>query len=85
MPQSERSLIIKEFLKWLEAKSKGNGATIQECVNFITIEVTEMGATTRKAKDYVEACHKAGLISPHGLKFKLTLEGKNWLNRKSLI
>jgi len=84
MPQSERSTIIKEFLKWLEAKSKGSGANLQECISHLELEITQMGATKRKCADYIEACKRADLISIHGLKFKITPEGKNWLQRKSL-
>jgi hypothetical protein len=84
MPQSERSTIIKEFLKWLEAKSKTNGATLQECVTHLELEITQMGATKRKCADYVDACKRAKLICTDRLKFKITSEGKNWLQRKSL-
>ena len=84
MPQSERSQIIKEFLKWIEAKSQKSGASLQECVYHIELEITDMGATKKKSADYVSSCVRAGLIDIHGLKFKITPEGKNWLQRKSL-
>jgi len=84
MPQSERSQIIKAFLVWLEAKSKGSGATIQQCINYIIIEVTEMGSTQKRAKSYIESCHRAKLLYTDGMKFKITEEGKNWLQRKKL-
>jgi Predicted transcriptional regulator len=84
MPQSERSAIIKEFLKWIEAKSKGSGATLQDAISHLELEITDMGATKRRCSEYVNACVRSGLISIHGLKFKITDEGKNWLQRKSL-
>ena len=86
MPQSERSAIIKEFLKWMQARCRNNnGPTIQECVRFITLEVTEMGATTKRAKGYVESCARAGLIHTKGIRFVISKDGENWLKRKSLI
>ena len=84
MPQSERSVIIKKFLKWLEAKSKDRGAYRQECIRHIQVEISEMGATSRRANDYIEDCKTAGLLYADGLRFKITSEGKNWLQRKSL-
>ena len=44
MPQSERSQIIKAFLKWIEAKTKKGGASLRECIKHIQVEITEMGA-----------------------------------------
>ena len=82
MPQSERSKIIKELLRWLKAKTKGGGATRLECVRWIQLEVTEMGATPQRAMKYVKSCQNAGLITTHGLKFRLTKDGENWLKRK---
>jgi len=87
MPQSERSQIIIEFLKWLAAKSrskKHEGATIQECVQHIEVEITSMGATTKRALSYVKSCQKAGLLYTHGLKFRVSEVGKNWLEKKIL-
>jgi hypothetical protein len=82
MPQSERSEIIKEFLKWLGAKTKQNGATRQECVRHIQVEITAMGAEEKRCEKYLRDCERAGLIYVGGLKFKLTDAGKNWLQRK---
>jgi predicted transcriptional regulator len=82
MPQSERSQIIKEFLKWLEAKTKQGGATLQQCVKHIQVEITEMGAEEKRCAKYLKDCERAGLISADRLKFKITEEGKNWLQRK---
>jgi len=82
MPQSERSEIIKQFLKWLEAKTKQNGASRPECIRHIQIEITDMGAEEKRCEKYLKDCERAGLICVDGLKFKLTDAGKNWLQRK---
>jgi len=82
LPQSERSNTIKEFLKWLEAKTKQNGATLQECLKHLQIEITEMGAQDRTCRDYLKDCERAGLIQIDRLKFTISETGKNWLRRK---
>ena len=82
MPQSERSQIIKAFLKWIEAKTKKGGALLSECIKHIQVEITEMGAEEKRCKKYVKDCQKAGLICTDGMKFKITDAGKNWLQRK---
>jgi predicted transcriptional regulator len=82
MPQSERSQIIKEFLKWLEAKTKQDGATLQQSVKHIQVEITEMGAEEKRCTKYLKDCERTGLIYADRLKFKITDEGKNWLQRK---
>jgi len=82
MPQSERSEIIKQFLKWLEAKSRHGGATYQECIKHLQVEVTEMGAEERTCQKYMKDCERASLIYTEGLKFKTTDVGINWLRRK---
>jgi len=84
MPQSERSEIIKQFLKWLNAKtvSASEGATLQECFRQIQTEITDMGAQEHTCKSYLKDCERADLICIDGLKFKCTQTGKNWLRRK---
>lgn len=82
MPQSERSQIIKELLKWLAAKTKQGGASYQECIKHIQVEITEMGAEEKRCKKYLKDCQKAELIYIDGMKFKITDAGKNWLQRK---
>ena len=82
MPQSERSQIIKAFLKWVEAKTKKDGASLRECIKHIQVEITEMGAEEKRCKKYVIDCQKAGLIYADGMKFRITDTGKNWLQRK---
>jgi hypothetical protein len=82
MPQSERSQIIKEFLRWLEAKTIRGGATLQECVRQIQVEITDMGAEEKRCQKYLKDCEKSKLICTEALKFKITEDGKNWLRRK---
>jgi len=82
IPQSERSQIIKAFLKWIEAKTKKGGASLRECIKHIQVEITEMGAEEKRCKKYVKDCQKAGLIYTDGMKFKISDTGKNWLQRK---
>jgi len=82
MPQTERSRIIIDFLRWLDAKTKTGGATLSEAVYHITVEVTAMGATQRRAIDYLHSCTNAKLVYTRGARFLLTEAGKNWLKRK---
>lgn len=84
MPQSERSEIIKESLRWLQAKSKQGGALLLEFVSHIEAEVTVMGATRKRCLEYIKAMERAGLIRREGrrARIKITEEGKNWLQRK---
>jgi predicted transcriptional regulator len=82
LPQSERSNTIKEFLKWLEAKTKQNGATLQECLKHLQIEITEMGAQDRTCREYLKDCERAGLIQVNGMRFNITENGRLWLARK---
>ena len=82
MPQSERSQIIKEFLRWLKAKTKHGGASYQECIRHIQVEITEMGAEEKRCKKYLKDCERAGLIYTSGLRFKISELGENWLQRK---
>lgn len=85
MPQPERSGVIKEMLRWLQAKTKRGGAHRKDLIRYIQKEITEMGATPKRCMKYVKDCEDAGLLCTHGLKFKITTEGENWLKRKSLI
>ena len=82
MPQAERAETIKEFLRWLEAKSKRGGASTQECIKHLQTEITQMGAKKQTCHSYIVDCLRVGFICEDKLKFKLTEEGKNWLQRK---
>ena len=82
MPQSERSKIMKEFLRWLEAKSKHGGASYRDCVRHIQVEITDMGAEEKRCQKYIKSLQDAGLIHTDRLKYKITDSGKNWLQRK---
>ena len=84
LPQSERSQNIKELLKWIEAKSKRKGATLQEIVSYTQREICEMGASQRTILDYIRSLERARFIHTEGLRFLITEQGKNWLERKFL-
>jgi len=82
MPQSERSRIIIEFLRWLAAKSVKKGATLTECVKVIQTDISKMGASKKTCAGYIEACAENGLISTEAFHFKITQKGKDWLKTK---
>ena len=82
MPQSERSQIIIDLLCWIEAKTKRGGASYQECISHISLEITDMGAEEKRCKKYLKSCEKFGLIRREGFRFKITEKGKDWLRRK---
>ena len=85
MPQSERSQTIKDMLKWLYAKTKKDGgAKLNEILHHVTLEITEMGATERTVKKYLDVCQQMGLVSLSldRLRFMTTRKCKNWLDRK---
>ena len=86
MPQVERSEKIKELLAWIEAKSKGKqrGVTMQEIVRHTQLEITELGATGRTVRGYARSLIKHRLIQGHGIRFKISSQGKNWLRRKKI-
>lgn len=81
MPQSERSYIIKELLKWLEAKTKTRGASRIEIIKHLQLEITEFGCTRKRAEEYLKSCMDLGFISlsPKGPRFIVTDACKNWL------
>ena len=86
MPQSERSQIMKELLSWLDAKSKGKGkgATLKEIIHHTQLEITDLGASNRTIRGYIRDLLRTQLIHTDGLRFMVTEEGKNWLERKFL-
>jgi predicted transcriptional regulator len=51
-------------------------------VKHIQVEITEMGAEEKRCQKYLKDCERAGLVHTDGLRFKITEEGKNWLQRK---
>lgn len=80
MPQSERSQIMKEMLRWLDAKSKsGAGASRSQIINHIVVDITELGCTKARAQGYLKTAISLGFISLHRLKYKTTPICKNWL------
>ena len=83
MPQSERSETIKQFLKWLNAKSKQGGASRRECIDHLHIEITDMGAEPRRCEIYLKDCLDSKLIEVKGFKFSITTDGQSWIKRKA--
>ena len=83
MPQSERSETIKQFLKWLNAKSKQSGASRQECINHMHIEITNMGAEPKRCEIYLRDCLQCKLIEEKDYKFSITKDGQSWIRRKT--
>lgn len=83
MPQGERSETIKQFLKWLNAKSKQGGASRQECINHMHVEITDMGAEAKRCEIYLKDCLNSKLIEVEGFKFRITKDGQSWINRKA--
>ena len=74
---------MKQLLRWLDAKSKkGDGATTSEIIHHCIQEITELGASERTVQGYISTLNSLGLIRIYRLKWKLTEEGKNWLERK---
>lgn len=84
MPQSERSETIKEFLRWITAKSLKGGASLYECIEHLRLEISEMGALKTTAKRYVDDCVEVGFVEIKGMKYIITEKGKSWLRRKAL-
>ena len=63
MPQSERSQIMKQLLRWLDAKTtKDNGASTGQTIKHVMSEISTLGATERRAQNYIETLSKLGLI-----------------------
>ena len=86
MPQSERSQIMKELLRWLSAKSKkSGGASTQSIIHHCISEITDLGTTERTVQKYIRTLNLLGLISLYRLKWKTTAQGENWLNRKRTL
>jgi len=82
MPQSERSQIMKELLRWLSAKSKKRGATTRETVKYVMSEITSLGCSRRTASNYLKTLEGLGFIHLYKLKWKTTDRCENWLKRK---
>ncbi len=84
MPQSERSAIIKEMLKWLSQFKKGQ--TLAAIVTYTKCEITELGATNATIKKYVQDLHHARFIecSRDNPFWKVTDYGNAWLERHTV-
>ena len=83
MPQSERSQIIKQILRWLEARERSKTSPkILEAKRYIESEICEMGAAPRTVGSYLARLEAHGFIREvHGC-LLCTQTGKNWLEKK---
>ena len=79
MPQSERANVLKEIVRWLVTQE--NGATLQAIRQHIKWEITEGGATDTTIKKYIEDLSSAKLIEYEPPFWKITNNGKMWLER----
>lgn len=77
MTQGERTATIKALLKWLNEQK--DGVTVGKVLWQIEVEITEMGATHRTAKGYLDSIRNASLVSVSGYRFKISEVGKKWL------
>lgn len=83
MPQSERSQIIKAILSWLYARNKQHKAPrLAEAIRYIESEITDMGASPKTVRRYLERLAVHGMVSIEGGKVICTQTGKNWLEKK---
>jgi hypothetical protein len=82
VPQSERSDILKQLLKWLA--SSEHGATVAAIRQYTKWEITEGGATDNTIKKYIEDLGHAGLIEYKQPYWIATKFAKDWLERHSI-
>lgn len=80
MPQSERASVIKAMLGWLNEQPRG--VLVGDLIRYVEMEITDMGASTRTIRSYIERCQRQGLIYTDGLRLKCSEACKNWLKRK---
>jgi hypothetical protein len=82
MPQSERANVLKEIVRWMVAQEKG--ATLQALRIHIKWEITEGGATDTTIKKYIEDLDNAKLIEYEAPFWRVTNNGKMWVERHAL-
>jgi hypothetical protein len=82
MPQSERANVLKEIVRWLVAQEKG--ATLQDLRIHIKWEITAGGATDTTIKKYIEDLDDAKLIEYEAPFWRVTNNGKMWVERHAL-
>lgn len=82
MPQSERSNILKELLKWIS--SQENGATLAAIHAQVRNEITQLGATAKTIESYVYELHRASFIEYKPPYWRITKSGKEWLERHTV-
>lgn len=77
MTQGERTATIKKALKWLSEKKEG--VSVGNFLFQIETEITEMGATRRTSRSYIDALRDSGLIQSNANRLKISEMGKKWL------
>jgi putative NADPH-quinone reductase len=82
MPQSERSSIIKQLMKWLATQE--NGTTVSAILTHVKWEITEGGASDATIKKYIEDLQKAGHIVYKHPFWKVSAHGREWLERHQI-
>lgn len=79
MPQSERSSILKEMVKWVSTQKEG--VHTRAIISYTKWEITEGGATTPTIRKYIEDLDHAGFIVYRHPVWEITSHGKAWLDR----
>lgn len=54
-----------------------------EATKHIQIDITNMGATQKRAVSYIKDCHRMGLIrmDSNTMRWKITEKGREWLKK----
>lgn len=86
LPQPERTKNIKAILKWLRDIVGSKGATVGQIMAYTETEVTDMGATQRTIRSYIEAIRRRQLIAVcgDGFRLRITAAGRRWLERRGV-
>jgi len=82
MPQSERSNVLKELLKWLA--SQENGATVSAIHAQVRNEITQLGATPKTIENYITDLHAAAFTEYKHPFWRVTRAGRDWLERHTI-
>ena len=79
MPQSERSNILKQLLKWLATKE--DGVTVPAIHAQVRNDITQLGATSKTIQSYIVDLDSAGFIEYKHPNWRITKFGRDWLER----
>jgi predicted transcriptional regulator len=82
MPQSERSKILMELLKWLA--SRDDEATTAAIHAQVRNEITQLGATAKTIENYIHDLDHAGFIEYKHPFWRIIKSGRDWLDRHSI-